>query len=357
MPLKKTKRVTLADIAEEAGVSTALVSNILNGKGRASEEVRNRIQDLLEFHGFKPKYQQKPLLFITSSPLTNNEIWFQEQFTALLSGISQASSKASINLQVHFVGPEEDYVMPSEPKDRPSAIIATTGSVDMVNLDKTCKENKVPLIQVGYDNEIFQCGAVVSDSYAAVYKATLALFQEGHSRIGLVRWKSTSLNSNKKLAGYRTAVESCGIEYDESLVVDAVHSIAELDDPKMQRPAREALEELLKVDNPPTAVIIDNSFISSSVIYPLPGDHGELPEHIAKLDMIHIEDISLSAVKAIVSGMICFDLAETKVMRIDWVQIGRLAAECIIHTLTEGNLTDLSKTLKVEPELKIIEES
>jgi LacI family transcriptional regulator len=35
--------ITLKDIAKECGVSTATVSNILNGKNKVSEETRNRV--------------------------------------------------------------------------------------------------------------------------------------------------------------------------------------------------------------------------------------------------------------------------------------------------------------------------
>ena len=48
--------VTLKEIAKECGVSTATVSNILNGKNKVSEETRKRVMDVIEERGYKLNY-------------------------------------------------------------------------------------------------------------------------------------------------------------------------------------------------------------------------------------------------------------------------------------------------------------
>ena len=49
------RRVRIRDIAEELGVSTATVSNVLNGKtGRVSAETARRVQALLEERQYIP---------------------------------------------------------------------------------------------------------------------------------------------------------------------------------------------------------------------------------------------------------------------------------------------------------------
>jgi len=47
---KAPKRVTMSEIAVEAGVSVATVSKVLNGNDRVSEETRTRVKDLLSQH-------------------------------------------------------------------------------------------------------------------------------------------------------------------------------------------------------------------------------------------------------------------------------------------------------------------
>src|ERR1700677_5144842 len=47
------KRVTMSDIASEAGVSVATVSKVLNGSDRVSDETRTRVKDLLSEHKYE----------------------------------------------------------------------------------------------------------------------------------------------------------------------------------------------------------------------------------------------------------------------------------------------------------------
>ena len=53
--MKEEKRVTIRDIAEELGLSTATVSNVLHGKrARASDETVRRVQQALEQRQYIP---------------------------------------------------------------------------------------------------------------------------------------------------------------------------------------------------------------------------------------------------------------------------------------------------------------
>ncbi len=55
------KKVTIYDIAEEAGVSTATVSRVLAGNTRVNEEMRARVEELVEKYAFRPSALAKGL--------------------------------------------------------------------------------------------------------------------------------------------------------------------------------------------------------------------------------------------------------------------------------------------------------
>ena len=48
----KPKQVTIRDIAREANVSIATVSNVINNKGRVSEETRALIEELIRKYNY-----------------------------------------------------------------------------------------------------------------------------------------------------------------------------------------------------------------------------------------------------------------------------------------------------------------
>ena len=48
--------ITIKEIAKECNVSITTVSNILNGKPKASEETRQRVMRVVEEKGYYPNY-------------------------------------------------------------------------------------------------------------------------------------------------------------------------------------------------------------------------------------------------------------------------------------------------------------
>ena len=54
MPLTKTKRPTLRDVAREAGVSYQTVSRVINGDLHVASLTRNRVEKTIEKLGYRP---------------------------------------------------------------------------------------------------------------------------------------------------------------------------------------------------------------------------------------------------------------------------------------------------------------
>ncbi|MBP3813912.1 MAG: LacI family DNA-binding transcriptional regulator, partial [Butyrivibrio sp.] len=48
--------ITLKEIAKECGVSTATVSNVLNNKKNVSDEIRQKVLDVVKERGYKLNY-------------------------------------------------------------------------------------------------------------------------------------------------------------------------------------------------------------------------------------------------------------------------------------------------------------
>ena len=48
------RNLTIADIAQELGVSKTTVSRAMSGKGRIGEETRKRVQEYVEAHHYSP---------------------------------------------------------------------------------------------------------------------------------------------------------------------------------------------------------------------------------------------------------------------------------------------------------------
>jgi LacI family transcriptional regulator len=87
----RSTRVTIHDVAKEAGVSVSTVSKALNDTGRMAVETRDRIKSIAKGVGFRPNALARSLLFsrsFTVGLLTNDTYG---RFTLpVMSGISEA---------------------------------------------------------------------------------------------------------------------------------------------------------------------------------------------------------------------------------------------------------------------------
>lgn len=59
-PVGGSRRATIAAIAEEAGVSIATVSKVLNGRGDVAPDTRERVEASLERHSYRRRGKRKP---------------------------------------------------------------------------------------------------------------------------------------------------------------------------------------------------------------------------------------------------------------------------------------------------------
>jgi len=351
--MKNISKRSLKEIALEANVSPALVSLILNGKGRASDAVRKRVHALLEKNGYKPKYARAPFYFLLDLrrvEAAGKTTIVMEQ----LSGMQRVFDEADIALHVEFLMLHKNHnsanVLPQLKRisqRKPSGVLINTDSPFLEQACAVFTEQKIPFVQLGYDTELPSYNAVVNDSFSGAYLATSHLLQKGHRKIAIIRWTggTARVNSNKKFAGYQTALADAGIE----IVNDYIKILSATEIDASWQPARNLYNELLELSSPPTALFVDNSFISLSLLYPLEQDRGKLPESLNQLEMIHYEDWSLDPVHDILSKKLFYPHLQSTLVTIDWEVIGRTAAQLLINQIT--NKTQANQIIKVSPGL------
>lgn len=342
-----TNKLSLKKIAEQANVSPAMVSQILNGKGRASQQVRDKVMGLLEENGYRPKLSRQPFFYIVDlfSVEAAGKTW---NVLEQLSGLEHIFQENDLTLHVIFMNSGTVLGKLEMIIDRnPAGVIIST---DVPFLDEACRilhQNKIPFVQIGYDTENTNFNSVVSDGFSGSYMATKHLLNKGHKRVAILRWLAgnAAVNSNKKYAGYITALSDFGIPVDLALVKSLEFS----QDDTGWMPAREIVESLLALPDPPTALFIENSFISLSLLYPLPEDRGKVPGNILDLDMVHFEDWSLRPVDDIVTQKLFFPDCQTTIVAIDWESIGKEAAQMIIQEAREFSI--VPQNLRISPSL------
>lgn len=264
-------KVTIRDVARAAGVSPSTVSRALNGKGRMRPETRERILRIAREMGFRPNPLAKGLAtsvnFCIGAAIDARHLPIKRSFYgAVLEGIEEVLDREGYQLAF------------SVARDRGIPRCVAEGRVDGLILMGTDippelveeLRGRLPLVLV--DHHLPGVDAVVSDNVGGARAAVEHLIGHGHRRIAFVVETLSDPNFRERLRGYREALESHGIAFDEELVFVGG-----------RRPdsARFAMGRFLRMGDPPTALFGANDHMAIGAMKVLREAGLEVPGDVA----------------------------------------------------------------------------
>ncbi|MEX1016296.1 MAG: LacI family DNA-binding transcriptional regulator [Phycisphaeraceae bacterium] len=343
---------TLREIARQADVSVAAVSYVLNGKEGISEPRRRQIGALLKQAGLKPKHLRYPTFYICEhksfADLASYSPFFQKY-----EGLNSSFHEAGVGLRVEFLNRPDARDLRSQLDAllsyKPGAVILDSDlGDDLPAVARFFEGQGVPALQIGHTVRAPGVDAVVIDDFGGAYAATRHLVEAGHTRIATIRWRvAEDPASAKKYAAFQCALQDAGLAERPEYVVQS---------PPGRRgdrlTGRVAVEQLLALPEPPTAVFVENSFVSASLLYPIDPSEPALPEAIRRLDMVHFEAWHLDVIEQVMAGVFNYPTRETKLLRVDWADLGRVAAKQIVERLRGAEAS--GQVIRLTPKLMTV---
>jgi LacI family xylobiose transport system transcriptional regulator len=241
----KRPAVTLAEIANEAEISLATVSKVLNGRSDVSASTRARVETLLHKHGYSRRIAPT-----TKSPLI--ELVFHELDSEWAIEIIRGVEKVARESDVGVILTESGDRHSPAPEWIDRVLRRAPLGVILVFSDLT-HENKQKLRSRGIDFVVVDpagepdpdVASIGSANWSGGLAAAQHLIDLGHRRIGMVSGPLDILCSRARVDGFRTALERNGIPYDPVLVVEGDFHVDA---------GREGAERLLALDPRPTAI-------------------------------------------------------------------------------------------------------
>ncbi|WP_425246294.1 LacI family DNA-binding transcriptional regulator [Streptomyces sp. NEAU-NA10] len=213
-------KVTITDIARQAGVSVPTVSRVVNGRSDVSPETRARVEDLLRLHGYRKRPSSAParaaLLDLVFNDLDSP--WAVE----IIRGVEEVAHAAGVGTVVSAIhgrsGDAREWMRNLRARASDGVILVTSA------LEPTLHEQLrilgVPLVVVDPTGSPgFDTPTIGAANWAGGLAATEHLLSLGHRRIGLIAGPPRLLCSRARFDGYRAALEAAGLGVDASLVV------------------------------------------------------------------------------------------------------------------------------------------
>jgi len=329
------RRPTVADVAQEAGVSPSTVSRVLSGNGYAASEVRERVQATVRRLGYVPDANARTLRNRSSRSIGVLISDLRNPFYAdLAAGVEQELRCAGYHTLLvndNSQATEEMQAVENFLAMRVSGVIITPVSARAV---KTLHQNGIRVVQA--DRRVSQRygDAVLGANDVGAELVTRYLLDLGHRRIGLLIDETRWTSGAGRLAGYIAAHQAAGVPVDERLIVHSTRFDA--------LAAQQATAELLDTHPDVTAVFAANNVLAQGAL-----------DEVQRRDIAVPRQLSLAGYDD-VPWMSMVRPAVTTVTQ-HTVELGRRCARVLLDRLNGDAATRKPTIAKVAPELLVRE--
>lgn len=247
--------MSLKQIATDLGISLTTVSRALNGYPEVSEQTRKLVVAAAAARGYQPNPMARSLATGRMNaigivyPLNPNDLG-DPVFLEVVAGLVDGLDAAGMELIISSARPGDElrsYKRLVEGKRVDGLIVARTQVHDprLIYL----AEQKFPFVAYGRSSLATPYAWLDFDNQAGLKLAVERLVALGHRRISLIGASKAFNFAAQRLAGYLEGLAAAGIDVNPDYIITGA-----LD----RRAGYSAMQQLLAMESPPTAVIADN---------------------------------------------------------------------------------------------------
>ncbi|MDR1262203.1 MAG: LacI family transcriptional regulator [Oscillospiraceae bacterium] len=260
-------RLTIIDIAREAGVSSATVSRVLSKHPNVSALTASRVRAVVDKYGYQPnsiarglQQRQSHVLGIIMPDIKHP--YYAGIFSAAQREAEGAGSVVQL-YRLEYNGSVTEEFIRRLIERRLDGTLLTGGFIESPNarelpivLDRL--RQYMPIVTIGPEIPGFECARVWPDLPNGVRRAVDLLAELGHKRIAFIGATTDTRSVGEREQGFREGCERLGIEailYNES-----IHNPA-----KGEESAVRLLDGLPR-NRWPTAVMVINDLMALGVL-------------------------------------------------------------------------------------------
>ena len=292
-------KLTIRDIAQLAGVSTATVSRVLNNKPDVDPTTRERVMQVVREQSFVPSVTasslaggRSPLLGVLVPSLT----W--PLMPNILQSVAEVIEQTSYELVLYSLSHRTDRrtlidrILATRLIDGLLAIypdgIARSESAESLNRESSSHLHDLsrqgfPVVMLDDQSLPGPIPWVGPDNRIGAYEAVRHLVRLGHRRIAHIQGPLQYQCSHDRYAGYQQALAEADIRIDASLVVQGDFTTAS---------GFAAAQQLIGMAERPSAIFAANDQMAYGVMSAARAQRLHLPDDLA---LVGFDDTALSA--------------------------------------------------------------
>lgn len=279
-------RVTMADVAREAGVSSMTVSRVINNKGDVSAETRQRVHAVIERLGYRPSGIARGLATRRTGTLglvvpdVANPF-----FSDVARGVEHVAYAEGYN--VFLCNTEEDperelAVLRSLEEKRVDGLVLCSSRLDEEELRAVVSRHPT-VVLVNRRLEGRSVRSVLVDDEAGGRLATQLLLEAGHQTVGFLAGPRISHSGRQRTKGYQVTLAEAGLAHNGAWVRHCV---------PMVEGGQQVARALLKAHPQMTALLCYNDLVAVGALQACAELGRRVPDDVA---VVGYDDIPLAA--------------------------------------------------------------
>lgn len=268
---------TLKDVAAKAGVSIATVSRVFNAPDKVKPDTKSQVEQAVKELDYKMSRVAKRLrsangrahmLGLIIPDIQNpffadiargvEDVAYKNNY-GLLFGLSNEDRKRQKIALETLISESVDGVIVPPVKGSGADIL------ELLNLN-------IPVVVVDRRLEDAVIDTITCDNVQGAYLAIRHLLELGHTRIGFIGGIPELATSKERLEGYRKALSEYGVDEESTLIIEGDST---------QKSGSELTEQLLSMQNPPTAIFAANNLMTLGVLIAIHQTKKRIPEEIS----------------------------------------------------------------------------
>lgn len=277
--MEQPKRTSIKDIAKYVGVSTALVSYVLNGlekEKRVSPEVAGRIKEAVMLFNYTPNHFARSLrkgttmtigLIVTdiANPFFSNiaryveDEAFKHGYTVIMGSSDEKKSISELLIKAFLDRQVDGFIIVPAEGSEPQIQKLIDINIPFVLLDRY-----FPILNTNY---------IILDNFNAAYKSINHLVSNSYKKIGMIAYKSHLIHMQERIRGYICAMK------DNNL--DSFISVREVRFDNLKNDVSKCIDEFTNKENKYEALLVATNHIAITLLYDIMDRDIRVPDDLA----------------------------------------------------------------------------
>ncbi|MGW0844562.1 LacI family DNA-binding transcriptional regulator [Streptomyces sp. NPDC002787] len=219
-------RPTLEEVAARAGVGRGTVSRVINGSPRVSDATRAAVEAAVAELGYVPNTAARALAANRTDaiamvvPEPETRFFSEPYFSDILKGVGAQLSETEMQLLLIFAGNDRERRRLAQylAAHRVDGVLLVSVHADDP-LPDLLSQLEIPAVISGPRSEHETLPSVDSDNYGGGRSAVEHLIERGRTRVATITGRLDVYGAQRRIDGYREALEDAGREVDERLIV------------------------------------------------------------------------------------------------------------------------------------------